>query len=139
MRAILATLAMAGTVAFVGVAVTIPDSLAQEKSEPSTLVVRVALFSADQDRPDLYRDFIDGHLFPTLRRVPGYVGTFIARDPKTGQSVSLGFFRSEADVAAGEEAVGRAIRELPPGSVPRASSVARCVVVFRDLSGEFSK
>ena len=139
MHATLATLAIAGTVAFAAGALTTNRPLARETHDPAPLVVRVALFPADQDRPDLYRDFVEGHLFPSLQQVPGYVGTFLGRDPKSGQLVSLGFFRSDADVAAGEEAVGRAIRLLPPGSAPRPASVTRFVVVFRDINGEFSK
>ena len=103
------------------------------------LVVRIAVFSADQGRLDDYRDFVDRHLFPALRSVPGYVGTFLGRNPRDGQLVSLSFWRSEADAVAGEEAVGRAIRALPPGSAPKPSKVGKYVIEYRDLVASFSK
>jgi hypothetical protein len=88
---------------------------------------------------DDYRDFVNGHLFPSLRAVPGYVGTFLGRSENSGQLISLSFWRSGADAAAGEEAVGRAIRALPPGSAPRPSKVEKYVVEYRDLAASFSK
>jgi len=99
----------------------------------------LAVFSNDQGRLDHYRDFIDGHLFPTLRAVPGYVGAFLGRDASSGQLISLSFWRSEADAVAGEEAVGRAIRGLPQGSAPRPSKVEKYVVEYRDLQEPLSK
>jgi heme-degrading monooxygenase HmoA len=103
------------------------------------MVVRVAVFSADQGRLDDYRDFVDGHLFPTLRTVPGYVATFLGRDANSGQLISLSFWRREADAVAGEEAVGRVIRALPQGSAPRQSKVEKYVVEYRDLKEPLSK
>ena len=103
------------------------------------LVVRVAVFSADQGRLDDYRNFINRHLFPALRTVPGYVGTFLGRHPDDGHMVSLSFWRSEADAVAGEEAVGRAIRALPPGSAPKPSTVGKYVIEYSDLAASFSK
>jgi hypothetical protein len=111
-------------------------SLAQSE-EPMGLVVRVAVFSPDQGNLNDYRDFIDGHLFPTLRAVPGYVGTFLGRDAQSGQLISLSFWRSEADAAAGEEAVGRAIGALPRGAAPRPSKVDKYVIEYRDLKESF--
>ena len=110
---------------------------AQDKTSP--LVVRVAVFSNDQGRLDDYRDFIMGHLFPTLRSVPGYVGVFLGRDPKSGQLISLSFWHSEADAATGEEAVGRAIGALPQGSAPRPSHVEKYVIEHRDITESLSK
>ena len=112
--------------------ITAGHTRAQAK-QSSPLVVRVAVFSSDQGRLDDYQDFIDGHLFPTLRTVPGYVATFIGRDTGGGQLISLSFWRSEADAAAGEDAVSRAIRALPPGSAPRPSKVEKYVVESRDI------
>jgi hypothetical protein len=106
---------------------------AQSKEQTSELVVRVAVFSPDQGGLHDYRDFIDGHLFPTLRAVPGYVGTFLGRDAYSGQFISLSFWRSEVDAAAGEQAVGRAIGSLPRGAAPRPSKVDRYVIEYRDL------
>jgi hypothetical protein len=108
---------------------------AQEKTSP--LVVRVAVFSNDQGRLDEYRAFIQGHLFPTLRTVPGYVGTFLGRDANSGQLISLSFWRNETNAVAGEEAVGRAIRGLPPGSAPRPSKVEKYIVEHSDLNEPF--
>jgi hypothetical protein len=110
---------------------------AQDKTSP--LVVRVAVFSNDQGRLDDYRDFVNGHLFPTLRTVPGYLGTFLGRDATSGQLISLSFWRSEADAVTGEEAVGRAIRALPQGSAPRPSRVENYVVEYRDIKEPLSK
>ena len=107
------------------------DVSAQPESPP--LVVRVAVFSSDQGRLNDYRNFIEAHLFPTLRTVPGYVGTFLGRDTNNNQLVSLSFWRSEADAVSGEEAVGRAIRGLPQGSAPRPSKVDKYVVEYRDI------
>jgi hypothetical protein len=104
---------------------------AQDKTSP--LVVRVAVFANDQGRLDDYRDFVNGHLFPTLRTVPGYVGTFLGRDATDGQLISLSFWRSEADAVTGEGAVGRAIRTLPQGSAPRPTKVEKYVVEYRDI------
>ena len=109
---------------------------AQTKTSP--LVVRVATFAADQGRLDDYRDFIERHLFPTLRSVPGYAGAFLGRDPNSGQLISLSFWNSEADAVAGEEAVGRAIRGLPQGSAPRPSIVDKFVIEYRDVKEQLS-
>src|SRR5262249_31523774 len=98
---------------------------------------RVALFSADAGRLDDYRDFIGGHLFPALRTVPGYLGAFLGRSQHSGQLISLSFWRSDAAAAAGEEAVGRAIRPFPPGSAPRPSSVEKFEIESRDLVTSF--
>jgi hypothetical protein len=113
--------------------------LARGNESPAPLVVRVALFPVDQDQPSKYEDFVRGHLFPTLRTVPGYVGTFLGRDTATGALISLSFWRSAAAAAAGEEAVGRAIRALPPGTAPKPSHVEKYVVEYRDLAEAFSK
>ena len=112
--------------------ITARHTRAQGK-QSSPLVVRVAVFSSDQGGLDDYQDFIDGHLFPTLRTVPGYVATFIGRDTGGGQLISLCFWRSESVAAAGEDAVSRAIRALPPGSAPRPSKVEKYVVESRDI------
>jgi hypothetical protein len=130
---------MAASVAFLIMFIMTNHARAQDEHQASPLVVRVAIFAADQGRLDDYRDWIDGHLFPTLRPIPGYVGTFLARDEKSGQVISLSFWRNEADVAAGEEAVGRAIRALPAGSAPRPSKVDKYVVEYRDILGSFAK
>ena len=110
---------------------------AQDKT--SALVVRVAIFASDQGRLDDYRDFIERHLFPTLRSVPGYAGTYLGRDPNSGQLISLSFWNSEADAVAGEEAVGRAIRGLPQGSAPRPSNIEKYVIEYRDIKETLSK
>lgn len=107
--------------------------LDQDRDERPPLVVRVAVFSADQGTLRDRQDFIERHLFPAVRSVPGYVGTFLGRDPKSGQIISISFWHSEADIAAGEQAVGRAIQSLPAGSAPRPSTVDRYVVEYRDL------
>lgn len=113
--------------------------LAQDNEKASPLVVRVALFPADQDRANKYEDFVRGDLFPTLRTVPGYVGTFLGRDTTSGALISLSFWRSAAAAAAGEEAVGRAIRALPPGTAPKPAHVDKYVVEYRDVAEAFSK
>ena len=133
----LIALTMASFSAFLIVSVMTKYLSAQDKTSP--LVVRVAVFSNDQGRLDDYRDFVNGHLFPTLRTVPGYVGTFLGRDASNGQLISLSFWRSEADAVTGEEAVGRAIRALPQGSAPRPSRVEKYVVEYRDLKEPLSK
>jgi hypothetical protein len=125
-------------------AATVFSTLSRPAGQPenqshSPLVVRVAVFAADQLRPDLYRDFVESHLFPTLRSSPGYAGVFLGRDPHSGQLISLSFWRSEADAVAAEEAVGRTVRALPPGSAPRPSQVLKYVVEFRDVPGSFAK
>ena len=137
-KRIVVSLTIAGSLAFLIVSALTRPTFAQSQ-QTSALVVRVAMFSNDQKRLDQYRDFIDGHLFPTLRAVPGYVGTFLGRDPSSGELISLSFWRSEADAVAGEEAVGRAIRGLPQGSAPRPSKVERYVVEYRDLREQLSK
>jgi hypothetical protein len=118
--------------------VTTRHALGQDKEKMSPLVMRVAIFAADQDRPDKYHPFV-ADLFRTLEGVPGYVGAFLGRDARTGQMISVSFWRSEADAAAGEEAVGGRIRALPPGSAPRPSNVTKYIVEYRDIKGEFSK
>ena len=128
----LVALTAASFSAFLIVDVMTRHTSAQDTST-SPLVVRVAVFSDDQGRLDDYRAFIDGRLFPTLRTVPGYVGTFLGRDPNGGQLISLSFWRSEAAAMTGEEAVGRAIRELPQGSAPRPTTVEKYVVEYRDI------
>src|SRR5262249_6951149 len=126
-------LAVALTLISVTVAVATLHGRVQDTQNTPPLVVRVALFAADQGTLEDRRDFIDRHLFPAVRTVPGYVGTFLGRDPKSGQLVSISFWRSDADLAAGEQAVGRAIQSLPPGTAPRPSNVARYTVEYRDL------
>ena len=135
----LVAVTMAASVAFVIMGVMTRHMLAQDNEKTSALVVRIAVFSSEQGRLQDYRDFVDGHLFPTLRTVPGYVGTFLARDANSGQLISVSFWRGEADAAAGEEAVGRAIRALPQGSAPRPSKVEKYVVEHRDIKEPLSK
>ena len=106
-----------------------------QREEIPSLAVRIAVFAADQGQLGDYRDFIQDHLFPTLRTVPGYVGTLLGREVKRGQLISLNFWRSETGAAAGEEAVGREIRELPPGSAPRPFRIEKYVIQYRDLTG----
>ena len=93
-------LAMAVSIAFLIAAVI--TTRAQDDQQTSPLVVRVASFSADQGTLRDRRDFVEGHLFPTLRTIPGYVGTFLGRDPKGGQLISLSFWHSEEAAIAGE-------------------------------------
>ena len=135
---ITAILTVVASAAFLTIIAGVGRVQAQNDAKALPLVMRVAVFSADQDRPDMYRPFV-GDLFRTLRSVPGYVGTFLGRDPHTRQMVSVSFWRSEADAVAGEEAVGQAIRTLPPGSAPRPSNVTKYVVEFRDGTEEFSR
>ena len=71
-KPILVTLTMAASVALLIMGVITRQTLAQDKEKTSALVVRVAVFSTEQGRLDDYRDFLEGHLFPTLRNVPGY-------------------------------------------------------------------
>jgi hypothetical protein len=137
-KSIFVALTMAVSIVFSISSVMTKQTRAQGREE-GPMIVRVAIFSVDQRRLDDYRDFIDGHLFPTLRTVPGYVGTFLGREANSGQLISLSFWRTEADAAAGEEAVGRVIRALPQGSAPRPSKVEKYVVEYRDLNGPLSK
>ena len=111
--------------------------LSVQPAKTSGLVVRVAIFS-NQGRLDDYREFIGEQLFRTLRTVPGYVGTFLGCDAASGQLISLSFWRGEADAVAGEEAVGRAIRELPQGSAPRPTKVEKYVVEYSDIKEPLS-
>lgn len=136
-KPILVALTMASVSAVLIIGVMARHISAQDRT--SALVVRVAIFAADQGRLDEYRDFIERHLFPTLRSVHGYAGTFLGRDPNSGQLVSLSFWHSEADAVAGEEAVGRAIRGLPQGSAPRPSTVEKYVIEYRDIRETPSK
>jgi heme-degrading monooxygenase HmoA len=129
-------LTMALSTAFLTTFVTTRQAFAQDKDKTSPLVVRVAVFPADQRD---YRDLIYGHLFPTLQTVPGYVGTFLGRDSESGQLISLSFWESTAAALAGEEALGRALRSLPEGTAPRPSKVEKYVVEYRDLQKAFVK
>ena len=138
-KPLLVALTMATSVALLIMGVMTRHTLAQNREKTSALVVRVAVFSNEQGRLDDYRDFVDGHLFPALRSVPGYVGTFLGRDANSGQLISLSFWRSEADAVAGEDAVGRAIRGLPQGSAPRPSKVEKYVVEYRDIKEPLSQ
>jgi heme-degrading monooxygenase HmoA len=126
--------AVAMAVVFLVTGVMTRHTLAQ-REDMAPLAVRVAVFAADQGQLDDYRDFIDDHLFPTLRTVPGYVGAFLGRDANSGQLISLSFWRSEGAAAAGEEAVGREIRSLPPGSAPKPFRIEKYVIQYRDLTG----
>ena len=132
-------LTIATAIALRMMAVVTGRTIAQNNDKASSLVVRVASFSPDQGTLRDRRDFIEGHLFPTLRTVPGYVGTFLGLDPRSGQSISLSFWRSEQAAVAGEAAVRRVIDSLPPGSAPRPSNVVKYVVEYRDLEGMFVK
>ena len=127
------TLAMATAIAVLIVIVTTRPGVAQLRTSTSPLVVRVASFPADQGSLGDYRSWINGYLFPTLRTVPGYKGTFLGRDPNGGQLLSLSFWESEAAAVAGEEAVGRTLRSLPAGTAPRPSKVEKYVVEYRDI------
>ena len=135
----LVALTIAASVGFLTMALMTRHILAQDKEAMSALVVRVAVFSNGQGRLEDYRDFVDGHLFPTLRSVPGYVGAFLGRDANSGQLISLSFWRGEADAVAGEDAVGRAISALPQGSAPRPSRGEKYVVEYRDIKEPLSK
>jgi hypothetical protein len=132
-------LTIATAIALLIMAVMTGRTIAQNNEKASSLVVRVASFSADQGTLRDRRDFIEGHLFPTLRTIPGYVGTFLGLDPRSGQSISLSFWRSEEAAVAGETAVRAVIDSLPPGSAPRPSNVVKYVVEYRDLEGMFVK
>ena len=79
-KPIVVALTMAGSIALLIMSAMARHTFAQNQEKTSALVIRVAVFSNDQGWLDHYRDFIDGHLFPTLRAVPGYVGTFLGRD-----------------------------------------------------------
>ena len=127
------TLAMATAIALLIVIVTTKPGVAQLRTTTAPLIVRVASFPADQGTLGTYRSWINGYLFPTLRTVPGYQGTFLGRDPNGGQLLSLSFWESEAAAVAGEEAVGRRLRSLPAGTAPRPSKVERYVVEYRDI------
>jgi hypothetical protein len=129
----------AATLVALSMALLTSHALAQAKEKTLPLAIRVAVFAPDQGSPEDYRSFIEGHLFPTVRNVPGYVGTFIGRDMTGGEGISVSFWRSEADAARGEEAVGQAIRSLPAGSAPHPLKVTKYVVQFRDIMGELSK
>jgi hypothetical protein len=130
---------IATAIALLIMAVMTVRMIAQNNDKASSLVVRVASFSPDQGTLRDRRDFIEGHLFPTLRTIPGYVGTFLGRDPSSGQSISLSFWRSEEAAVAGETAVRGVINSLPPGSAPRPSNVTKYVVEYRDLDQAFTK
>jgi hypothetical protein len=130
---------IATAIALLIMAVMTGRTIAQNNDKASSLVVRVASFSPDQGTLRDRRDFIEGHLFPTLRTIPGYVGTFLGRDPSSGQSISLSFWRSEEAAVAGETAVRGVINSLPPGSAPRPSNVTKYVVEYRDLDQAFPK
>jgi hypothetical protein len=130
---------IATAIALLIMAVMTVRMIAQNNDKASSLVVRVASFSPDQGTLRDRRDFIEGHLFPTLRTIPGYVGTFLGRDPSSGQSISLSFWRSEEAAVAGETAVRGVINSLPPGSAPRPSNVTKYVVEYRDLDQAFPK
>jgi hypothetical protein len=135
-----AGLTMAASMAFLALFVMTRHTLAQDKEKTSPpLVVRVAVFPADQVALRDRSDWIDGHLFPILRTVPGYVGTFLGRDPDSGQLISLSFWENTAAARAGEEAVGRVVRSLPEGTAPRPSKVEKYVVEYRHLKGAFVK
>jgi hypothetical protein len=138
-KPLLIAVAMAAFIAVLIMSAMTRHALAQDEEKTSALVVRVAIFSNGQGRLEDYRDFVDGHLFPTLRTVPGYVGTFLGRDANSGQLISLSFWRGEADAVAGEEAVGRAIRALPQGSAPRPSKVEKYVIEYRDIKEPLSR
>ena len=141
-ESILGVLAIAACIGLVAGLLTTNHTHAQgtqDTEKTSPLVMRVAVFPADQGRLDDYRDFVEGHLFPTLRAVPGYVGAFLGRDPRNGQLISISFARSEADMVAAEEAVRRTIRSLPPGSAPRPSKVEIYGVQYRDINGSLAK
>ena len=130
-------LTVAAAIAFLIMAVMTGRATAQNNEKASPLVVRVASFSPDRGTLRDRRDFIEGHLFPTLRTIPGYVGTFLGLDPRSGQSISVSFWRSEEAAVAGETAVRGVIDSLPPGSAPRPSNVTKYVVEYRDLAQAF--
>jgi len=130
---------IATAIALLIMAVMTVRSIAQNNDKASSLVVRVASFSPDQGTLRDRRDFIEGHLFPTLRTIPGYVGTFLGHDPSSSQSISLSFWRTEEAAVAGETAVRGVINSLPPGSAPRPSNVTKYVVEYRDLDQAFTK
>ena len=94
-ESIVVDLTMAGLIAFLIFAAISKNTFAQPQDKRSALVVRVAVFSSDQKRLDHYCDFIDGHLFPTLRLTHGYVGAFLGRAPNSGQLISLSFWRAK--------------------------------------------
>jgi antibiotic biosynthesis monooxygenase len=138
-KSILVALATVAVTTGLIVSIMTARIVARVEGTAPPLIVRVAVFSAEQGRLDDYRDFVEGHLFPSLRTIPGYVGIFLGRSQQSGQLISLSFWRSEADAVAGEEAVGRIIRALPPGSAPRPSKVEKYVVEYRDLAASVSK
>lgn len=129
---IFVTLTMATAIALLIMVVATRSGFAQAQEKTSPLVMRVALFPAEQGDLRHYRFWIDEHLFPTLRTVPGYMGTFLGRNPNGGQLISLSFWRNEAAAVAGEEAVGRVLRSMPVGTAPRPSKVEKYVIEYRD-------
>jgi hypothetical protein len=138
-QSLVVALTMAASIALLILAAMTRPIHAQDRQKASPLVVRVAFFPSDQGTLRDYQVWIDRHLFPTLRTVPGYVGTFLGRNPNDGQLLSLSFWQSEGDAVAGEQAVGRVLQSLPPGTAPRPSKVEKYVVEYRDLKGELVK
>lgn len=113
-------------------------TVAQERSKVSTMVMRVAFFPPEVSARD-YRDWIEHHLFPTLQTAPGYGGTYIARLPENGQSLSVSFWESAAAAQAAEEAVGRVARLQPSGTVPRPEKIEKYVVEYHDVPRSHGK
>jgi hypothetical protein len=111
---------------------------AQSDENMPALVMRVATFSSGHRPLDEYRDFIDAHLFPTLRAVSGYVAAFLGRNSDSTRLISVSFWRSEADAVTGEEAVASVLRVLPRGSAPRPSNVEKFIVEYRDTQESLS-
>ena len=132
-------LAIAACIVSLNMILMINHTSAQDNAAAPPLVVRVAIFAPDQSRPDDYRDLVNGHLFPAVRSVPGYVGTFLGKDVTNGHMISVSFWRSESAAVAGEQAVGREIGALPAGSTPRPSTVNKYAIVFRDINGTFPR
>jgi hypothetical protein len=60
----------------------------QNHEKASPLVVRVAVFAADQGTLHDHQEWIENHLFPALRTTPGHAGTFLARDAFSVEVVS---------------------------------------------------
>jgi heme-degrading monooxygenase HmoA len=96
------------------------------------MVVRIATFEPGQVAA-LQRGLVEQQLLPRLRTVPGYIGIYLCRNPKSDGWISLSIWENEQAAVAGEEAMARGAGELPPGTVPRPATVEKYVVEYRDM------
>lgn len=94
------------------------------------MLMRVALFGADQRVADVPEDVVRKGLLATLEKIPGFEGAYFGVNPQSGRGVSVNLWATEDSLRASEEEQG-ALSRTGQARIPDPSSVERFEVAYR--------